>query len=219
MESLAAILVAFFGSSVVATIVGALVAWRSSLKGESQFNSWNKQIREIIYLERQATDEEVRSSNIAKGWLVAAQAETIANISKRIVRSQPFTEAMFLILGSASIVGGLFALAMSDGGDSWGMIAVFWLVGALLIVLFAITDLTISKARDQITSALYDSVYHRDISEVDYTEDEQSFNGLELGKFRSQLLGPGVANNANRLIHELRNKNLREETENPANHS
>lgn len=224
MEYVTAIVVAIFGSTLLSTMFNQLINWRSSSRGDLQFTSWNRQIEEIARLDKAAIENSSNVDGIAKGWVIAARAETISSISKRLVPSKWGMDILFAVLGSlALIVGSSMLIALlwegvPEGPQGEGMIpnsVFFTTMGVLGLFTAASNEMTVSSVRNKISVALYRSL-DRNPEFQDATFNEKSIRFQSVGTFERLWLGPAVANTADRLISELRYLNRRKRSEDGA---
>lgn len=211
MEYATPIIVAIFGSTLLSAVFNQMINWRASSRGESQFNSWNRQIEEIERLEKAASGSSSSVDGIAKGWGTAARAEAISSISKRLVPSKWGVDVFFVSLGSVAFIVGLsMVIALISGGvpeGSQGTSLVvnsifFTFIGVLGLFTSISNEMTVSSVRNKISVALYCNF----IGKGEIQDDSikvKSERIQSVGKYERLWLGPAVANTASRLISEL----------------
>ncbi len=212
MDYITSIIVAILGSTLLSTMFNQLINWRSSSKGELQFTSWNRQIEEITRLGKAAVESNSNVDGIAKGWVIAARAETISSIPKRLVPSRWGVDIFLAPLGSLAFIVGLSMViailweGAPQDSQSAGVVPnsiILTVSGALILFTAASNEMTVSSVRNKISIALYRNLDgNREFQNG--ASSEKSIRIQSVGKFERLWLGPAVANTADRLISELR---------------
>lgn len=144
------------------------------------------------------------------GWVIAARAEAISSISKRLVPSKLGLDIFFMLVGFLALLLGISIIifiilnGVPEGSQGLGVFPSIVLIctGVLGLFTSAANERTISNVRNKISIALHCNL-HGNLGFQDGASGKESKKINRVSKFERIWLGSDVANTVDRLISEL----------------